>query len=70
MQYNADNYYRGNSVVAAGFLLHFECKKKFNLHYLKTLIRITALYTPFRSAQNHCLPDNVRPRGAFSSVGD
>ena len=34
------------------------------------LFRITALYTPFRSAQNHCLPDNVRPRGAFISVGD
>ena len=34
------------------------------------LPRITALYTPFRSAQNHCLPDNVRPRGAFISVGD
>ena len=28
------------------------------------------IYTPFRSAQNHCLPDNVRPRGAFISVGD
>ena len=34
------------------------------------LFRITALYTSFRSAQNHCLPDNVRPRGAFISVGD
>ena len=34
------------------------------------LLRITALYTSFRSAQNHCLPDNVRPRGAFISVGD
>ena len=28
------------------------------------------IYTSFRSAQNHCLPDNVRPRGAFISVGD
>ena len=24
----------------------------------------------FYSLQNHCLPDNVRPRGAFISVGD
>ena len=28
------------------------------------------IYTSFRSAQNHCLPDNVRPHGAFISLGD
>ena len=33
-------------------------------------VDFAALYTSFRSAQNHCLPDNVRPRGAFISVGD
>ncbi|RGI82238.1 hypothetical protein DXD84_11905 [Dorea formicigenerans] len=23
------------------------------------------VYTPFRSAQNHCPPDNVRPAGGY-----
>ena len=27
------------------------------------------VYTPFRSAQNHCPPDNVRPAGAISAGG-
>ncbi|RGZ97741.1 hypothetical protein DW957_13755 [Dorea formicigenerans] len=25
------------------------------------------IYTPFRSAQNHCPPDNVRPAGGYIS---
>ncbi|RGZ99038.1 hypothetical protein DW957_10930 [Dorea formicigenerans] len=25
------------------------------------------VYTPFRSAQNHCPPDNVRPAGGYIS---
>ena len=27
------------------------------------------VYTPFRSAQNHCPPDNVRPAGGYISWG-
>ncbi|RGR57509.1 hypothetical protein DWY33_11645 [Dorea formicigenerans] len=26
------------------------------------------VYTPFRSAQNHCPPDNVRPAGGLSAI--
>ncbi|RGN89706.1 hypothetical protein DXB36_11790 [Dorea formicigenerans] len=26
------------------------------------------VYTPFRSAQNHCPPDNMRPAGGFCVI--